>query len=403
MSPEIRHLLLLCCGVAGYLVLLATNPIRSSLRDGFRCMKRYPALWTTLAVFGLCYALFQLALRLLEFNVLPEGDRPVWQWSRPWFLPHADLVSIARTSVLPAIEGVSGIFNNVITTFPFSALAALLLLVNWQGHHVVLNRALRKRFGVNGWWIYTAITICAVAAVAKPIVSYFALPSLAQHVPGAPLLAAASIVDWLSFLFEYLFGVCIQIYLILLVYVWVRGLQFTREHLLDFAIRRFSAVMKWTAIVMALSTVFLYGPLILSSIVPNSFFVSGPNVVQYVDRVARPLLALFLLAFCTLQITLTFHSESLRRAMKDHFKFLRKNAVTLGWFLAIAFIHFYAFSFLNGILTYGLGEGTAEGILWQIAAPILQAFIAGWMLASWVCVFRRADTGRSQHENWIAF
>lgn len=403
MTPEIRHYILLGGGLIGYVVLLAANPIRSSLRDGFRCMRRYPALWTTLALFGLCYALFQIGLRLLEYRILPEGDKPVWQWSRAWFLPHADLISIARTSALPAAEGVAGIFNNVITTFPFSAIAAFLLLVNWQGHHIVLNRALRKRFGSKGWWIYSAITVCAIAAVAKPVISYFGLPSLAQHVAGAPLLAVASIVDWLSFLFEYLFGVCIQIYLILLVYAWVRGLHFTPSHLLDFAIRRFSAVMKWTLIVMAMSTVFIYFPLILSNLFPNSVLVSGPNAIHYIDHVARPFLAAFLLFFCTLQITLTFHSESLRRAMKDHFKFWRKNVSPLVWFFAIAFIHFYGFSFFNGILRHGLGEGTAVGILWQLAAPIIEAFIAGWMLASWVCIFRRADTGRSQHENWIAF
>ena len=403
MNPELRFWLLVGGALAGYFALMWANPIRASLRDGFRCMRRYPALWTTLAVFGFCYAGFQLGLRLLEMHVLPEGEGPIFQWTRAWFLPHVSQVQVAKDSLLPAFEGVAGIFNNVITTFPFSAVAALLLLVNWQGHHLVLNRTLRRHFGPRGWLIYTAITICAVAALLKPFVLYAGLPTLARFIPGAALLQVSSIIDWLSFLFEYLFGVCIQIYLILLVYVWVRGVNFTYSHLLDFAIRRFSSVMKWAAVVLALSTVLIHLPLILSNVAPFSYYLTPPGVEYYVDHVARPLLALFLILFSTLQITLTFHSETLPHALNDHLHFIRRNTGALLWFLLIAWVHFYAFHFIEDALVQGLGEGTALGLLWQLTAPLINAFIAGWLLASWICVFHRADTHHTQKENWIAF
>ena len=402
MNPELRFWLLLGGALAGYGVLMWANPIRSSLRDGFRCLRRYTPLWTTLAAFGFCYAAFQLLLRLLEMQMLPEGDRPILQWSRAWFFPHVAQTEVAKESLLQAFEGVAGIFNNAITTFPFSAVAAFLLLINWQGHHLVLNRTLRRHFGQRGWLIYGAITLCAVAAVVKPTL-YIGLPILGQYLPGRGLVQISSIIDWLSFLFEYLFGVCIQIYLILLVYVWVRGVNFTHEHLLDFAIRRFTSVMKWAVLVLLLSTALIHLPLILSNIAPFSFFLTPPDVDYYLDHCARPLLAVFLICSATFQITLVFHSESLRQAARDHMQFVQKNFGALLWFLLIAWIHFYGFRFLDGALIQGLGSGTALGILWQLSAPLIGAFIAGWLLASWVCVFKRSDTHHSQKENWVAF
>ena len=75
----------------------------------------------------------------------------------------------------------------------------------------------------------------------------------------------------------------------------------------------------------------------------------------------------------------------------------------MAWFIVVAFVSFYGFHFFNSALVRGLGEGTAAGISWQLVAPVLETFIAGWLLASWVCIFKRADTGRSQEENWVAF
>jgi len=403
MNPEIRHWLLLTAAAAGYVLLLAGNPVRVSLRDGFRCLQRYPSLWTIPGVFAISYALFHLGIRILEAHMLPEGDRPIFQWSHAWFLPRPMVVQALKASVLPAVEGTAGIFNSIVTTFPLSAVAAFLLLVNWQGHHVVLNRALRNRYGRWGWLLYGAISVCAVAAVAKPLVLYAGLPTLARFIPGAALLPLSFLVDWLSFLFEYLLGVGIQVYLILLVYVWVRGLHASPKHLLDFAIRRFSSVVKWAALVMALSSLLIHLPLILSTVPPFSYLVAPSSVFDYVDHAARPVLAVFLLFFATPQIVLTFHSESFRCAVRDHLRFLRQNAVAMLWFLAVALASFAVFHFLNNALKQGLGEGTALGILWSLAAPAIETFVAGWLLASWVCVYKRADTGRSQDEDWVAF
>jgi hypothetical protein len=393
----------LFCGGAllGYTLLMFTNPIRANLRDGMRCVQRYGSIWSILALFGLCDALFEIALRISFFYVLPETAKPVFHWHRAFFLPHPDRMEILRTSVLPAAESVAGIFNNIITTYPFSAVAALLLLCNYEGHHMVLNRALRSRFGGWGWLMYFGITLCALAAMVKPLLYGF-LMHLSQVAPGLLLIQGSLAIDWLSFLFEYLFGVCIQIYLILIVFAWVRGISFSHRNLLDVAIRRFSFVMRWAFVVMIASTLAIHLPLILSNVSPFSERVSPEWTVGYIDRWARPALAAFLILFSTVQITLTFHSESLRKALADHWLFARRHWWKLGWFFIIAGLHFYALTVLNESFVQGWGEGTAITLLWRVLQPLLAALLGAWMLATWVCLYKRSESG-ARPENWIKF
>ena len=393
--------------VVVYLLVMFFNPARASLRDGIRCMRRYGTLWRTLVVFGLCYAIFQIAVEVFYYYILPEGNRPIFQWSRPWFLTDETLKTILKDSRLPALEGVAGIFNVLITTFPFSAIAALMFLANWDGHHVVLARALRRRFGAPGWIIHFGIIICAVAAIANVFLYGPLLLVLNNFLPGLRLLQCSLVVNWLSFLFEIMFGVCVQIYLILMVYAWVGGLSFTRQHLLDFAIRRFSFVMKWSAIVMFISTVLINMPLILSNVPPFSHFIPADDLVpRYVDPIARPILVAFLFLFSGIQIILTFHSESLRKAMRDYFHFLRKDALSIGCFLLVAVVHFYILNVVNGIVNAGFAsnEGvTAVTVVWRLFYPLLAAFVSGWLLASWVCLYKRSEAGRVHAGDWIKY
>lgn len=400
--------MLLAGALCGYLLLLFACPVRASLRDGLRCVRRYGTLWSLLALLGLCHAIFQIGLDVFYHCNLPPGERPIFQWSRPWYFPEEMLAGTLRSSALPALENAAGVFNNLITTFPLSAIAALMLLSNWQGHRGTLRAALERRFDGRGRLIHHAISLCAVAAILKPLL-YVSLPVLGRTVASLHLLQAGTVIEWLSFLFEYLLGVCIQLYLILLVYVWVRGLNFTRRHLLDFAIRRFSFVVKWAAVVMLVSTVFIHVPLILSNVPPFSHWMPPDLLLGHIGRAgyiegcARPLLAVFLLFFSSVQITLTFHSESLRTAVRNHLGFVRRNWWPLGWFLLVAAIHFYLLNALDRALNLGLGSGTAITLAWRLFYPLLAAFVGGWMLATWVCLFKRCETGRADAENWIRF
>ncbi len=413
-----RHWYLLCGALGGYLLLMFTNPVRDCLRDGIRCVHRYATMWTVLALFGFCYALFQLGVRVLYQFVLPVGDRSGFQWHREawndpqlwlhgssesvWYLPKPVLIGAIRESVLPSLEGVAGIFNNVVTTYPFSAFAALLFLVNWERHHRELNLTLTRRFGKSGWLIDIAISICALAALAKPAL-YIALPLLGRGGWSQSLWQAAAVADWLSFLFEYLFGVCIQLYLILLVNAWVRGISFTKEHLLDVAIHRFAFVVRWAVVVMAVSTLFIHLPLVLSYAPPFVRWIPTAQVVTYIDNFARPLLALFLIVFSSTQIVLTFHSESLRKALRDHLAFVREQWWPLAWFLVIAVIHLLMLNSLNLCMVRGLGEETAFTVGWRLCQPLLAAMVSAWLLATWVCLYKRSEKGVVLTQDWIKF
>jgi len=409
---------LLCGAVGGYLLLLCTSPVRSSLRDGLRALRRYSTLWFTLGAFGCCYAIFQLAVRAYFYNVSGPGVRPVFLWARAawqdeklwltgspeslWHLPRADFLAVLRDACLPTLDSVAGVFNNLVTTFPVSALAAVLLLVNWDGHHGVLVTALRKRFGVAGWLVHLAILVCAFAAIAKPFI--YAVPQLIQPEAHLVWFQWAPVLAWLSFLFEYLFGVCIQIYLILLAYAWVRGISFTHAALLDVAIRRFSYVVKWAALVMLLSTLLIDAPLILKNFPQTaSWFPPEKNIFDERLTIARALLAGFLLLTASMQITLTFHSESWRQALREHLKFVRRNWPAFGWYLVLAALHFYALHVCDLSVRRGVGEGTALWVAWTLLFPWIAALVAAWMLASWVCVFKRCDHRRALTDDSVRF
>lgn len=396
----------------GYLLVVYTNPARASLRDGVRCLRRYSALGLTLGVFGFGYALFQLALRIYFHRVLPPEARPALVWAREawrdpklwlagspeslWHLPPGSLRQAVVQSALPALESAAGIFNLLVTTFPLSAFAAFLFLINWEGHHSVLARAVRKRFGLWGWVLHGGILICALAALTKPLL--YAAPLLLGLSPRAAAgwYQWSPVAEWLSFLFEYLAGVCVQLALILIAYCWVRGISFTHHHLIDFAIRRFSFVVRWALLVMVLSTLLIHVPLILKNFPAfQSWFPPDEVGFDFRWKIARGVITAVLLAFATMQITLTFHSESLRRALHDHWRFVTHHWWPLLWFFILAGMHFYLLHLGVALVQRGFGDGTALGIAWSLVTPWLHGFVGAWLLASWVCFYRHADAART--------
>jgi hypothetical protein len=267
-----------------------------------------------------------------------------------------------------------------------SAVAAALLFVNWQGYQGTLLRGLRKRFGLAGWAVHAALLRCALAAVVKP--ALFAGPRV---LPYELWLRWGPVVAWLSSIFEYFFGVCLQVYLLLLAYAWVRGLSFARGDLLDVAIRRFSFVVKWSALILLLSAIFIDAPLILKNFAP--FAPYFPENVWSANRLAmaRAAIAALVLLGASVQITMTLHSESWLKSWRGHFNFLASCWWAFGWFLLIAGFHLFAT--LAGIdaVARGVGEGTALWIAWKLLSPWLAGGVVAWLLASWVCVFTKDE------------
>src|SRR5688500_4441975 len=73
---------LLLGALAGYTIMMWTNPVRACLRDGLRVIGRYRAMWLLPGLFGFGYACFQLGIRYYFSQVLPVEDRPVFRWAR---------------------------------------------------------------------------------------------------------------------------------------------------------------------------------------------------------------------------------------------------------------------------------------------------------------------------------
>src|SRR5439155_1233234 len=274
--PRLYLILRLC---TGYALVMFFNPVRHALGDGFRCISRYKRVWLTFAFLGFGYFVFQFATftpirNWADLDPNQVVSLPNWYWPR--------FVEIWRETPLPALEGVAGIFDNATTTYPLSIVAAVLMIVNWRGLHGALLRALRKRYRLWSYFIYLILLLSALASLLKPIV-FWRLPEWRGLVPAAGLLRISATVDAVGFIFEYLFGVYIQ------------------------------------------------------------------------------------------------------------------------WFLIICGMHFFCIMICDAIVRSAIADRLAALFLWKFIFACLRGIITGWLLASWVCLFRQCETGRVNQERWIRY
>ena len=263
-----------------------------------------------------------------------------WRW--PTFL------EIWQEAPLPAFEGVAGIFDNATTTYPLSAIAAVLILMNWRGLHGAMVSALRKRFRFGGYPIYVVLVLSAVAALIKPIV-YWALPLWGGLLPAAELLQVSASIDASAFIFEYLFGVYIQVYLIAVCFAWIRGLSFEEGELFRFGMRRFSYVLEWAGIIVLVSILIVRLPLLLA------YFMNIPDVLDYLP-IERVVMCGLIITFASVQISLALHNETLRGAIHAHRDFIRNNASRFAWFLLICGIHFFFLTVADAIVRGAIAD-----------------------------------------------
>lgn len=413
--PAPRTALLLAGAVVGYGLILLGGPARASLRDGARCLRRFPQLWALPAVFGLGQATFVLVARVAEATATggagvtgesifaPGGPR----WDE--LGSAVDWRAAAVRALLPAAEGAAGVFNAVVATFPLSAVAALGFLVNWRGYAGTFAGALRRRFGaVRGGLASVAVGACALTAAVKPVL--LVTGGLAGLGAGNWLPLGAT-TDFLGFVWEYLLGVGVQVYLIALTFAWVRGLGFDPVRLRQFALRRGGIVAGWAAVVIVLGGLGINGPLAFltasgggggngESSDPSATAVA---VLRWTTA-ARWVLAAILLAFATVQITLVFRNVTVRRAVHEHWALLRQHGARVGWFTVAAAVHFFLLGLLDDSARQILGGGrTFLGTAWGFAYAALWGALGGWLLAGWVCLFRRLSTDRADAEELVPF
>ena len=378
--PRVYPLLGLC---GGYAIVMLFNPVRSALRDGFRCITRFKRIWLTFTALGFAYATFQFATfppvqQLSDLDVsqvLAPGD---WAW--PSFL------EIWPDVPLPALEGVAGIFDNATTTYPLSVVAAVLLTFNWRGLHGALFRALRKRYRIWSYAIYLVLLLSLLATLLKPFAFWFA----------TQWLQLSATIDAIAFIFEYLFGVYIQVYLITVCLAWVKGLSFHEGDLFRFAVRRFSYVLEWAGIVVIVGMLIVRAPLLLA------YFQDVPGVIDFLSY-SRYVMSGLIIAFCSVQISLVLHNESLGAAFRAHREFIRRNLFRFGWFFLIAAMHFFFLMACDAIVRGAVADRVVGLIGWKIIYVCVRGLVTGWLLASWVCLFRQCETARANQETWIRY
>jgi len=381
--PEIKWVILPVA--AAWVLALCLPSVRDAYANGWRCVLRHALLWKLPAGFTLAYGLFQL----LEFFLLH------WRMGR---IPDAgpllvrtppDPVQFVLASILPASEVLAGALNCLVATFPISVLCGFLFFANYRGLTGELAYALLRRYGLWGWLVLGALAACALASIVKPL-TLLALPELARILSLYELLMVSSAINALSFAFEYLLGTCLQVYLLLIAYGWVRGLHFRRVRVLQFAVRRMGFVLKWAFVIILATLALIHLPLFIEAWITGE--PVGWRTFAIAEAVARPTLAAVMLALATVQIRLVLHNNSLHDAIAAHVRFLKRHGLRCLVFLLAAFALLFLLQVFQSGGNAWLGAAVWRHV-WTILLEILGAIAGGWVLASWVCFYKRCEDG----------
>jgi hypothetical protein len=366
-------------------MLACSFSLRESFRYGWRCLEKYPDLWRIPILFTLSYTIFNI----FAYNVVPKRMGIHFNpWKDPD--PYAPWISKAFTETFwAAAENMSGVYNYLIVTFPLSAVIGLAYLINLSGIRSELQRAVFRRFPSLGYVIAPAIALTALAALLKPLFFLILYP-LVEQFSGWGVLRTGNAVGVLAFLFEYLLATFLQVYLVLMAFAWVRGLSFERGHLLHFSLRRLGYVLKWIGLIS------LPGFLVLAG---SFFFLNTRSYItlnNLMQSIIIPIFTVFTLLMASVQITLTLHNESLHQAIADHFHFLRIHFQDIILFTIAGILLFWELKILLYAIQLNFGIYTITGLSTELIEAALRGLLGGWLLASWVCLYRHWSKKKSK-------
>jgi hypothetical protein len=97
------------------------------------------------------------------------------------------------------------------------------------------------------------------------------------------------------------------------------------------------------------------------------------------------------------------HNETLREAFRAHQQLLRRDFRRLAWFWLICGLNFFLILVVDAMVRNAIADRAVAMILWKSIFVFLRALVTGWLLASWVVLFRQCESGRIAQENWIRY
>jgi len=133
-----------------------------------------------------------------------------------------------------------------------------------------------------------------------------------------------------------------------------------------------------------------------------AYFRALPGVLDYLP-VGRALMAIIIVLFAAMQISLVLHNESLREAFRAHWRFVRRHAYRFFWFLVVAGLHYWFLSLADVVIRDAAVDRPLALLAWKILYVFARSFVTAWLLASWVSLFRQCEIGNVNREAWIRY
>ena len=149
-------------------------------------------------------------------------------------------------------------------------------------------------------------------------------------------------------------------------------------------------VLKWAVVIILATLALIHVPLFV-----EAWMIGEPvgwRTLAATEAIARPTLAAVMLALATVQIRLVLHNDSLRSAITAHGRFLKRHGLPCLVFLLSAFALLFLLQTLEHAGNAFLGAAIWRH-LWTILLEILGAISGGWILAAWVCFYKRCEDG----------
>src|SRR5256885_5816865 len=107
--------------------------------------------------------------------------------------------------------------------------------------------------------------------------------------------------------------------------------------------------------------------------------------------------------FCFFFFNDTATTEIYTLSLHDALPIFRRDFRRLAWFCLICGLNFFLILVVDAMVRSAIADRAAAMIVWKSIFVFLRALVTGWLLASWVVLFRQCESGRIAQENWIRY